>query len=114
MVRCSALINYKQQGEITMLVEQRNFILCGSQQGNASVRVIPTGQLEITITEDDSVCEAEFSQLWFNKTGMKTLLVCREAERVCWQLDLTNQDAKELECLIESAQEDFEILMRAL
>ncbi len=87
-----------------MLVEQRNFTLCGSQQGNACIRVIPTGKLEVTIMEDDSSCEAEFSQLWFNKAGMKTLLVCREAEQVCWQLNLTNKDAKELECLIESAQ----------
>ncbi len=55
-----------------------------------------------------------FHSYGFNKAGMKTLLVCREAEQVCWQLDLTNKDAKELECLIESAQEDFEILMRAL
>ncbi|MEC6908016.1 hypothetical protein [Photobacterium piscicola] len=97
-----------------MLIEQRNFTLCGNQQGNASVRVIPTGKLEVIMTENDALCEADFSQLWFNKAGMKTLLVCREAEQVCWQLDLTNKDAKELQCLIESAQEDFEILMRAL
>ena len=97
-----------------MLVEQRNFTLCGDQQGNACVRVIPTGRLEVTIIDDDSLCEADFSQLWFNKAGVKTLLVCREEEQVCWQLDLSNQDAKELEYLIESAQEDFEILMRAL
>ncbi len=97
-----------------MLVEQRNFTLCGNQQGNARIKVIPTGKLEVIITEDDSLCEAEFSQLWFNKAGVKTLVVCREEEQICWQLDLTNKDAKELESLIESAQEDFEILMRAL
>ena len=97
-----------------MLVEQRDFTLCGNQQGNARVRVIPTGKLEIMIMENESLCEAEFSQLWFNKSGVKTRVVCREDEQIYWELDLTNKDAKELEYLIESAQEDFEILMRAL
>lgn len=114
VARCTTLYFIRCREKQVMLVEQRNFTLCGSQQGNACVRVNPTGKLEVKITDDNSSCEAEFSQLWFNKAGMKTLLVCREEEQVCWQLDLSNQDAKELECLIESAQEEFEILMRAL
>lgn len=114
MAGCTTLDFIRNRERTMMLVEQRNFTLCGNQQGNACVRVIPTGKLEVIIADDDSLCEAEFSQLWFNKAGMKTLLVCREQEQVCWQLDLTNKDAKELEALIESAQEEFEILMRAL
>ncbi|MGD6735967.1 hypothetical protein ACP5PY_06130 [Photobacterium leiognathi subsp. mandapamensis] len=42
------------------------------------------------------------------------MLVCRDESKVNWQLDLSNKDAKELEHLIESAQEDYEILMRDL
>ncbi|PSV26858.1 hypothetical protein C9J44_14930 [Photobacterium sp. GB-27] len=97
-----------------MLVEQRDFTLLGKVQRHAHISVIPTGKLRVNILEDNAEQEAEFSQLWFSRTGTKTLLVCRVESKVNWQLDLRNQDAKELEHLIESAQEDYEILMRDL
>ena len=46
VARCTTLYFIRYREKQVMLVEQRNFTLCGSQKGNACVRVNPTGKLE--------------------------------------------------------------------
>ena len=98
-----------------MLAEHRLFVLPGGCGLHADVCVIPTGILEVSIMEKNDKLKAEFDQLYFHVSGRKTELVCKENEQsVRWQLNLTNNDARELALLIERAEDEYEILMRDL
>ncbi|GAB3520919.1 hypothetical protein BIT28_02705 [Photobacterium proteolyticum] len=100
-----------------MLAECRQFVLPGHNELHAEVTVIPTGELEVNIKENNNSLKADFDELYFYSAGKETELVCRDqlgAESVRWHLNLANDDARELAKLIESAEEEYETLMRDL
>lgn len=100
-----------------MLAEYRQFTLLGGRGLHANVKVIPTGELEVSIKEKKDELHADFDELCFCSSGKKTELICRERvgpDTIRWHIDLANDDARELAELIESAEEEFETLMRDL
>lgn len=100
-----------------MMERHRNYILKSNKQLHASVNVIPTGLIEIEIIEKQQCHAAEFDHLHFERDGKLTTLVGENTSNgkpVQWQVPLANDDAKELEHLIEEATEELEILMRDL
>ncbi|MDX1302105.1 hypothetical protein [Photobacterium sp.] len=100
-----------------MLAEYRKFTLPGKAHLHASVKVIPTGEVEVFIKEKHDELHADFDELCFYSCGKNTELICKEhagQDKVRWHIDLANEDARELAKLIESAEEEFEILMRDL
>ncbi|MGF1703837.1 hypothetical protein L4D09_26455 [Photobacterium makurazakiensis] len=100
-----------------MLAENRLFALSDESGLHADVTVIPTGELKVTILENNSSMEGDFDQLYFYSDGKKTELVCKdllEPESIQWHVHLANDDARELAKLIELAEEEYEILMRSL
>ncbi|EEY71220.1 hypothetical protein VHA_003079 [Grimontia hollisae CIP 101886] len=73
--------------------------------------------MEVEILEKRQRHAAEFEHLKFERSGRVTKLVGKHTSNgkpVHWQLPLANDDAKELENLIEEASEELEILMRDL
>ncbi|WP_064608351.1 hypothetical protein [Photobacterium sp. J15] len=100
-----------------MLAVHRQFILPGHRGLHADVTVIPTGELEVNIKEKNNSLKAEFDDLYFFSSGKATDIVCRDPvshDEVRWQLHMASDDARELAKIIESAEEEFEILMRDL
>lgn len=100
-----------------MLSIQRNYLLKDSKQLHARVEVIPTGLLEIEIIEKHQTHAAEFEHIQFERKGRVTQLIGQNdnnGKAITWKLPLANDDAKELEHLIEEASEELEILMRDL
>ncbi|MDD1796089.1 hypothetical protein L4D06_18275 [Enterovibrio makurazakiensis] len=100
-----------------MLARRRNYLLKDTKQLHANVHVIPTGTIEVEIVEKHQCHAAEFEHLRFERSGRVTKLVGKHTSNgkpVQWQLPLANDDAKELESLIEQATEELEILMRDL
>ncbi|KLV10308.1 MULTISPECIES: hypothetical protein [Photobacterium] len=100
-----------------MLAEHRQYLLPEGCGLHAKVTVIPTGELEVNILEEDNHYKGEFDELYFYSAGKKTELVCKDQlkpENIRWHLCLTSDDARELAKLIELAEEEFEILMRDL
>lgn len=100
-----------------MLAEHRQYTLPGKKVLHADVTVNPTGELEVDIKEKKNHLTAEFEELHFCSGRQKTDLVCQEPvgdHAIRWHIYLANQDAEELEHLIEEAEEEFEILMRDL
>ncbi|OEE67778.1 hypothetical protein A1OO_18755 [Enterovibrio norvegicus FF-33] len=100
-----------------MLARHRNYLLKDTKQLHAHVQVIPTGKIEVEIVEKHQRHAAEFEHLRFERSGRVTKLVGKHTSNgkpIHWQLPLANDDAKELEHLIEEAAEELEILMRDL
>ncbi|WP_428773982.1 hypothetical protein [Vibrio sp.] len=100
-----------------MLAKHRNYLLQDAKPLHAHVEVIPTGLIAVEILEKHQNHQSEFDQLHFDRSGNTTKLVGKEVYRgrpVEWQLPLAEQDANELEHLIEEASEELEILMRDL
>jgi len=100
-----------------MLTAHRQYILPGERGLHADVTVIPTGELEVNFEENDNSLKADFDELYFYSDGKKTELVCRDqlgSDSIRWHLYLACNDARELETLIESAEEEYETLMRDL
>ncbi|MGF1717393.1 hypothetical protein [Photobacterium chitinilyticum] len=100
-----------------MLAEYRQFVLPRQRGLHAEIIIIPTGELKVNIKEKNNSLKAEFDELYFHSAGKETELVCRDqlgTESVRWHLHLANDDARELAMLIESAEEEFEALMRDL
>lgn len=100
-----------------MMERHRNYLLKNTKKLHAHVHVIPTGLVEIEILEKHQCHAAEFEHLHFERNGKITQLVGKNTSNgkpVQWQIPLANDDAKELEYLIEEATEEFEILMRDL
>lgn len=100
-----------------MLAERRQFTLPGKKALHADITVIPTGELEVDIKEKHNHLTAEFDELQFCCGVKNTDLICKDQlgkHTVRWHIYLANNDAKELEKMIEEAEEEFEILMRDL
>ncbi|MDD1782676.1 hypothetical protein LRP49_16005 [Enterovibrio sp. ZSDZ35] len=100
-----------------MQARHRNYLLKDTKQLHAHVQVIPTGLIEVEIVEKHQCHAAEFEHLRFERSGRVTKLVGKHTSNgkpIHWQLPLANDDARELENLIEEASEELEILMRDL
>lgn len=100
-----------------MIKKHRNYLLKDATRLHAHVHVIPTGLLEIEIVEKRQYHAAEFEHLHFERKGKITELVGKDTlcgKPIKWQVPLKNEDANELEQLIEQASEELEILMRDL
>lgn len=104
-------------GENVMLARHRKYLLKDTKQLHAHVQVNPTGLLEVEIPSQKQSHTAEFEHLRFERSGRVTKLVGKHTSNgkpVHWQLPLANDDARELEHLIDEAAEELEILMRDL
>nr|WP_086937351.1 hypothetical protein [Thaumasiovibrio occultus] len=99
-----------------MLAKSRQYTLPGKPELHANVNVIPTGIVSVEIIERQHKVDAEFDQLTFESKGGVTRLVCYsdKGKKPCWDLGMTNEDARDLAKLIETAEEELEILMRDL
>lgn len=100
-----------------MQARHRNYQLKDTKKSHAQVHVIPTGLIEIKIVGKKQCHAAEFEHLYFERAGKITNLIGKHTENgkaKQWQLPLADEDAKELEILIEEAAEELEILMRNL
>ncbi len=99
-----------------MLAKCRQYTLPGTPELHANINVIPTGMLHVEILEDRRCIDADFEQLSFKTHGRMTDLVCYSGsgKKESWNLGLSSEDARDLAKLIESAEEELEILMRDL
>lgn len=100
-----------------MLARHRDYLLKDKKKLHAHVQIIPTGSVEIEIVEKHQCHAAEFKEIHFERKGSVTQLVgihTSNGKPTQWQVPFTNDDAKELEHLIDEASEEFEILMRDL
>lgn len=98
-----------------MLAEHRQFVLPGENGRCADVYVNASGTIKVNLAHQNCTLEGDFDQLSFHVSGRKTELVCQRAsDHQAWQVNLANQDARELALLIERAEDEFEILMRDL
>ena len=100
-----------------MLAKHRNYLLKDTKKLHAHVQVIPTGLLEIEIIEKKQHHAAEFLELHFEQEGKITKLFGKNTANgkpTLWQVPFNHDDAKDLENLIDEANEEFEILMRDL
>lgn len=100
-----------------MLTRFRDYTLSSPTHHHAHVAVNPTGRVEVEILEESTNLEAEFEEVRFERKGNLTELVAshlEEGQQHTWQLPLANNDARDLEKLIDEASEELEILMRDL
>ncbi|WP_087018962.1 hypothetical protein [Thaumasiovibrio subtropicus] len=99
-----------------MLAKCRHYTLPGTPELHATVNVIPTGMVHVEILENRQSIDADFEQLSFKTHGRMTDLVCysEAGKKECWNLGMNSEDARDLAKLIESAEEELEILMRDL
>lgn len=102
-----------------MLAKSRHVTLHGKCPRHADISVLGTCMLEVNIQENHNQFKAEFEELCFIKHSKETELVCKHrestgTEKEHWHLKLDNEDAFELEHLIEQAEDEFEALMNDL
>lgn len=100
-----------------MLARHRDYLLKDKKKLHAHVEIIPTGLVEIEILEKHQCHAAEFTDIHFECKGAVTQLVAVDTlngKSTQWEVPFAHDDAKELEHLIDEANEEFEILMRDL
>ena len=100
-----------------MYIKHRSYTLADKMHHHAHVAVNPAGFLHVDIIEVHQEFDAEFEDLRFEDNGKTTGLVCTDnckPRHELWHVDLTCDDAKELDTLIQEAKEEYEILMRDL
>ncbi|UTM55931.1 hypothetical protein L4174_008640 [Photobacterium sp. CCB-ST2H9] len=100
-----------------MFAKRCSYILAGKTHPKAQVTVNPTGTLHIDVKDEKRELDGDFEDLLFKEKGKVTVLVCQKHDRpkqLCWHVELTGQDAKELTRLIDDAEEEYETLMSDL
>ncbi|CAG23773.1 hypothetical protein [Photobacterium profundum] len=100
-----------------MYAKHRSYTLARPAHRHVRLSVNPSGFLSVEIEEDNNKLDSEFENLCFEKHGKITELVCFEhckPQKSRWHIYLSDNDAKELNRLINDAKEEYEILMRDL
>lgn len=94
-----------------MLTTEHKHVALPESKGHfADIYVNPIGSVQVIVDNKPKPMQGEFHQLKIIQSGSKSTLNCQNE----WQLDLSQQDAKELALLLEKAEDEFEILMRDL
>ncbi|UTV28837.1 hypothetical protein [Photobacterium atrarenae] len=100
-----------------MFAKHRSYTLAGKVHNHAHLAIKPTGELSVEILEEHKQLEGDFEDLSFSTHGKITGVDCVEHDHPShklWHIDLSRQDARELNRLIDDAKEEYEIMMRDL
>ncbi|SHF07351.1 hypothetical protein [Vibrio gazogenes] len=98
-----------------MITIHRDYLLVHrGNKDHAHVKVNPVGHIDIELNSCQACYHSAFDDVHFEKTGQKTKLTGNDHSSSPWQVMLSDNDAKELNHLIEEANDVYETLMRDL
>ncbi|QIA62420.1 hypothetical protein GT360_02270 [Vibrio astriarenae] len=100
-----------------MIIKQRDYLIPNTNRYHAHVEINPVGEVDIDIVESQKHYHSNLDRVQFERKGekVKVLGVDEHAGKTSkWQLTLASGDALDLNCAIEEANDELEILMRDL
>ena len=98
-----------------MIIKSRRYVIQGKVKLPSQVMVNPTGEITVLIQDQNRRLSASFDDVIFQRKKNTTALKCKNcnstSKRCKWVLELNHEDAYELKCLMDEAEEELETLM---